>query len=166
MGQALSKNPVREITLGVAVIGSLCVWLEKEVNQVHNPLRQSESTSFGQKQKKKDKIEKQFLNNKPSGMTRNNLSFASLNRLERLQRAVELKRSVPRSYKMAIMSFVKCFMAIGVLDLTIARRSKARFFALHALANAIVTIKATKELRSTRCNISPSLVRTSNGKNV
>ena len=131
MGQALSKNPVREITLGVAVIGSLCVWLEKEVNQVHNPLRPS---SFGQKQKKKDKIEEQFLNNKPSGMTRNNLSFASLNRLERLQRAVELKRSVPRSYKMAIMSFVKCFMAIGVLDLTMARRSKARFFALHALA--------------------------------
>jgi hypothetical protein len=147
MGQALSKNPVRETVIGVSIIGGLCAWLENEVNLPHNSRSSSSSSSssspsFDEKNKK---VELDFLKDKPSGMTRNNLSFASLNRLERLQRAVELKRSVPRSYKMAAMSFVKCFIAIGVLDLTMARRSKARFFALHALTNAIVTYKSMKD---------------------
>ena len=59
---------------------------------------------------------------------------------------VELKRSVPRSFGMAAKSFAKCFVAIGVLDLIMARRSKARFFMLHALVNAIVTIKSTGDM--------------------
>ena len=92
MGQALSKNPIREISVGVSIIAGLCLWLEKEVNAPHQAPRSKKS---------KKQIESNFLQlNKPTGMTRNNLSFASLNRLERLQRAVELKRSVPHSYKM------------------------------------------------------------------
>jgi|TARA_B110000091_G_C13698316_1_gene425133 hypothetical protein len=146
MGQALSKHPIRETVLGVSIIAGLSMWLEQEVNLPHNPKDApapvSPSTS---PTTHSSTIEQNFLKNKPAGMTRNNLSFASLNRLERLQRAVELKRSVPRSYKMAAMSFAKCFMAIGILDLTMARRFKARFFALHALTNAIVTTKAFKD---------------------
>tara|TARA_B100000780_G_C21066225_1_gene428741 strand:+ start:580 stop:912 length:333 start_codon:yes stop_codon:yes gene_type:complete len=57
-------------------------------------------------------------------------------------------------------------MAIGVLDLTMARRSKARFFALHALTNSIVTLLATKDAVSAMvdpltamegaCNVTPA----------
>ena len=94
MGQALSKNPIREISVGVSIIAGLCLWLEKEVNAPHQAPRSKKS-------KKQIESTSNFLQlNKPTGMTRNNLSFASLNRLERLQRAVELKRSVPHSYKM------------------------------------------------------------------
>jgi hypothetical protein len=141
MGQALSKHPVREVAGGSAVIAALCWWLEKEVNLPHNP-------HLRPKPKIRAAADKDALPVEGRAMGRANVSFASLQRLERLQRAVELRRSVPRSFGMAAKSFAKCFVAIGVLDALMARRSKARFFMLHALVNAIVTVKSTGDMVS------------------
>ena len=118
MGQALSKHPVREVAGGSAVIAALCWWLEKEVNLPHNP-------HLRPKPKIRAAADKDALPVEGRAMGRANVSFASLQRLERLQRAVELRRSVPRSFGMAAKSFAKCFVAIGVLDALMARRSKA-----------------------------------------
>ena len=140
MGQALSKHPVREVSTGAAVIAALCWWLEREVNLPHNPHLKAPK-KVGARRAGRDALPVEG-----KAIARSKLSFASLQRLERLQRAVELKRSVPRSFGMAAKSFAKCFVAIGVLDLLMARRSKARFFMLHALVNAIVTIKSTGDM--------------------
>ena len=157
MGQALSKHPVREVAGGSAIIAALCWWLEKEVNLPHNPhlgrrdsgKQPREPIEAGGAEGEGDGNTKECRQHvEGKVMARSQLSFASLQRLERLQRAVELRRSVPKSFKMAAKSFLKCFLAIGVLDLFMARRSKARFFMLHALVNAIVTVKSTRDMIS------------------
>ena len=75
-----------------------------------------------------------------------NLSFKSLQRIERLGRAVQLNRSTPKNLKCLLLSFFDCHVAIAILDVLIAQKFNARYFALHTLVNSIVTIGSTRDL--------------------
>jgi hypothetical protein len=121
MGAQLSKHPRMESVKIVIVVASLCYWLDKSVNELHNPSKTktspassstSTSTAGG-------------ASSSTTSMPRTP-SVVNLLRSERLHRADELERSVPRSYRMAAESFGKCFLAIGLLDFVFARHSKAR----------------------------------------
>ena len=188
MGANLSKQPRIEAAKLAVVIGVLCHWLQRVVDDQHNPPKS-----------KKEGSAPPAPQAAPSGGSKGMAktpSMVNLMRSERLSRAKELERSVPRSYRMALASFAKCFVAIGVLDVLFARHSKvfwlggavaapwwhqlcltfcccylvskARFFALHALVNAIVTIKAIPDTIKTafhpvssmegRCNVIPACV--------
>eukprot|EP00750_Incisomonas_marina_P008781 INCI15695.1.p1 GENE.INCI15695.1~~INCI15695.1.p1 ORF type:complete len:303 (+),score=36.52 INCI15695.1:187-1095(+) len=156
MGANLSKQPKTEVVKMTAVIAALCFYLQKTVNEPHNPPRAKAGLRHQQG----------ATSSTSSGGLSKTPSVVNLMRSERLSRAEELERSVPRSYKMALKSFAHCYAAIGVLDVLFARNSKARFFALHALVNAIVTTMAIPDLIKTafdpvksmqgRCNVIPA----------
>ena len=64
----------------------------------------------------------------------------------RLDRAAELDRSTPRSLRQVARNFAHCWACCALMDLCFARRTKARWFTLHALANAVITVMATPDL--------------------
>ena len=97
-----------------AVIAALCFYLQKTVNEPHNPPRAKAGLRHQQG----------ATSSTSSGGLSKTPSVVNLMRSERLSRAEELERSVPRSYKMALKSFAHCYAAIGVLDVLFARNSK------------------------------------------
>ena len=158
MGQALSKNPVREVTAGSVVIAALCIYLEKYVNAPHQVSDDKDAASSSSSSSSSSP------SSSSSGMKRN-MSLESLTRVERLARAKALKRSTPKNFKMVLKSFARCCACIAVLDVLFARRSNARYFALHALVNACVVtgtipdlIKSFLEPKTSmegQCNVYP-----------
>ena len=64
----------------------------------------------------------------------------------RLDRAAQLDRSTPRSLRQVARNFAHCWVCCALLDVCFARRTKARWFTLHALANAVITAMATPDL--------------------
>ena len=101
-----------------AVIVAMCFYLQKTVNEPHNPPLVTSGKKGPQHQGTSS------TTRTSSGGLSKTPSVVNLMRSERLSRAMELERSVPRSYKMALKSFAHCYGAIGVLDLLFARNSK------------------------------------------
>ena len=122
MGANLSKQPRTEVAKMGIVIAALCFWLQKVVNEPHNPPREKRTSANGSCESASPPSAVGSTN-PPRGLTKTP-SVVNLTRSERLSRAKELERSVPRSYRMAAESFAKCFVAIGVLDVLFARHSK------------------------------------------
>ncbi len=117
MGANMSKQPKTELAKMATVVAALCYVLQKVVNEPHNPPKaaNAESSSGG--------ASSPARSGSRSSLARTP-SMLDMMRSERLSRATQLERSVPRSYRMALESFAKCYVAIGVLDVLFARHSK------------------------------------------